>query len=82
MFNLSARVAQHPINDEPYMRHLRTADVFNEVQAARLAAFEALAEVETAMAKHEAAVTAYEAAQAKAESIAGVEAMITEMENL
>lgn len=73
MFNLSARVAQHPINDEPYMRHLRTADVFNEVQAARLAAFEALAEVETAMKAHEAAMTRYEAAQAKAEIFESME---------
>jgi len=82
MFNLSARVAQHPINDGPYLRHLRTADVFNEVQEARLDAFKALAEVNAAMKAHEDAMTRYEAAQAKAESVAGVEAMITEMEGL
>ena len=73
MFNLSARIEQHPIADEPYLRHLRTADVFNEVQSTRLAAFEALVEVETAMAKHEAAVTAYEAAQAKAKIFESME---------
>ncbi len=75
MFNLSARIEQHPIADEPYLRHLRTADVFNEVQATRLAAFEALVEVETAMAKHEAAVTAYEAAQAKADLMQSMEGL-------
>jgi NifU-like protein involved in Fe-S cluster formation len=52
---------------------MRTADVFNEVQSTRLAAFEALVEVETAMAKHEAAVTAYEAAQAKAKIFESME---------
>ena len=33
--NLTAHIARHPIADEPYMRHLRTSDAFNELQAAR-----------------------------------------------
>jgi len=75
MFNLSARVAQHPINDGPYLRHLRTADVFNEVQEARLDAFKALAEVDAAMRAHEDAMTRYEAAQAKAEIFESMEGL-------
>lgn len=34
-FNLTSHVAQHPIADEAYMRHLRSSDVFNELQSAR-----------------------------------------------
>ena len=75
MFNLSARVAQHPINDGPYLRHLRTADVFNEVQEARLDAFKALAAVNAAMKAHEDAMTRYEAAQAKAEIFESMEGL-------
>lgn len=66
MFNLSAQIASKPIMDEPYKRHLRTADVFNEVQDAREAAFDALIEADKAMGRHDAAVKRYEAAKAKA----------------
>ena len=75
MFNLSARIAEHPINDGPYLRHLRSADIFNEVQDARFAAFKALAEVNAAMLAHEEALTRYEAAQAKAEIFESMEGL-------
>lgn len=32
---LTERIMRHPINDDAYLRHLRTADVFNELQEAR-----------------------------------------------
>ena len=67
MFNLSARVAQHPINDGPYLLHLKSADIFNAVLATREAAEKALADVDAAMLIHEQAVEAYEAELAKAE---------------
>lgn len=51
MFDLSAQIASKPIMDEPYRRHLRTADVFNEVQEARENARKAEAALEAAIAK-------------------------------
>lgn len=35
MLTLEDRIKQHPIADKAYVRHLRTADVFNEVTEAR-----------------------------------------------
>lgn len=34
-FDLTTHIANHPINDGPYLRHLQTADSFNAVQEAR-----------------------------------------------
>ena len=39
MISLQDRIMGHPISDPAYMAHLRTADVFNEVHAARNAFF-------------------------------------------
>jgi len=75
MFNLSARVAQHPINDGPYLRHLRGADIFNAVTATREAAEKALADVNAAMLIHEQAVEAHDAELAKAEIFESMEGL-------
>ena len=59
MFSLTAHIAQHPIADDAYLRHLRTADVFNELREA------ASAHKDAAWAEHE-AWKRLEAAKAKA----------------
>jgi hypothetical protein len=73
MFNLRGHIASKPIADAPFIRHLRTADVFNEITETRKAERAAMAELEIAMAKHVEAATAYEAARAKAELMQSME---------
>lgn len=75
MFNLSARIAGHPINDGPYLRHLRSADVFNALADARETAKKALADVNDAMRAHEEAVDAYEKQLAIAEIFESMEGL-------
>ena len=75
--NLTAHIARHPIADEAYLRHLRTADVFNEVWETRdalivaeQAACVAQDEIEAIINRHDRIIadksTQYEAALAKA----------------
>lgn len=71
--NLVQHIMRHPVNDPAYLRHLRTADVFNEITETREAERAAMAELEIAMAKHVEAATAYEAARAKAELMQSME---------
>ena len=52
MFDLARRVSQHPINDPAYLRHLRSADVFNELTEARDAEAATMAAVTAAMIEH------------------------------
>ena len=66
MFNLTNHVAQHPIADKAYLRHLRTADVFNEVQEARHELWEADCELQHASRRRDEAWKRNEAAKAKA----------------
>jgi len=87
MFNLSARIAQHPINDEPYLRHLRTAEAFHAVNEARENAYDALKKVDQALAdqeraekavldalaEHEAAYNGWKAEEAKIELMQSME---------
>ena len=73
MFNLSASIAQKPIADAPYLRHLRTADVFNEVTETRQKEAETFAAVQAAIIAHAEAVKLRDAAIAKAELMASLE---------
>jgi hypothetical protein len=66
MFNLSARVAQHPINDGPYLRHLDGAVIFDEVVAARELFFREQERAARARVAEDAARKRYYAAIAKA----------------
>jgi hypothetical protein len=59
VFQLREHIARQPIMDGPYERHLRTADIFNEVSDARR-------DLEQARKR-------YEAARAKAALIASME---------
>lgn len=71
--NLSAHVANQPIADKPFIRHLQTADIFNECQDARRAEAAALAAVTAAMIEHDKAVKRKEAAIAKAKIFESME---------
>ena len=73
MFQLSDHVAAQPIADKPYLRHLRTADIFNECEDARRAEAAALAAVNAAMIEHDKAVKRKEAAIAKAKLMESME---------
>ncbi len=64
--NLSAHIASQPIADKPFIRHLQTADIFNECEDARRAEAAALAAVNAAIIEHDKAVKRKEAAIAKA----------------
>lgn len=65
-FNLRNHVANKPIMDEPYLRHLRTADVFNELR-------DAADEHKTAAWAEHRAWKRLEAAKAKAALMAAME---------
>ena len=73
MFDLSARVAEHPIGDKPYIRHLQTAEIFNECEDARRAEAATLAAVNAAIIEHDKAVKRKEAAIAKAKLMESME---------
>ncbi len=73
MFNLSAQIEKHPINDKPYIRHLQTADVFNEVTETRMKEAAAFAAVQAAIIQHAEALKLKEAALAKAELFESME---------
>ena len=73
MISLQDRIMGHPISDPAYMAHLRTADVFNECQEARIAEAAALAAVNTAIIEHDKAVKRKEAAVAKAKLMESME---------
>jgi hypothetical protein len=73
MFNLTAKIANQPIMDAPYLRHLRTADVFNEFHEARAEEAKLYAAVTAAIIAHSEAVKRKEAAKAKAEIMAHLE---------
>lgn len=73
MFNLSTHVANKPIMDDAYLRHLRTADVFNALTEARLKEAETLAAVNAAIIAHDEALKRREAEEAKAKLIASME---------
>ena len=75
MFQLTNHVANQPIADKPFIRHLQTADVFNECQDARRAEAAALAAVNAAMIEHAEAVKRKEAAIAKAKLMESMESM-------
>ena len=73
MFNLRGHIASKPIADVPFIRHLRTADVFNELDEARAEEAKLYAAVTAAIIAHSEAVKRKEAAQAKAEIMAHLE---------
>lgn len=73
MFSLTSHVANKPIMDDAYLRHLRTADVFNALTEARQKEAETLAAVSAAMIAHDAALKHREAEEAKAKLMASME---------
>jgi hypothetical protein len=73
MFNLRSHIASKPIADAPFIRHLRTADVFNEFHEATQAEKELRVAVEAAIIAHSEAVKRKEAAKAKAELMTAME---------
>lgn len=73
MFNLRSHIASKPIADAPFIRHLRTADVFNELDEARAEEAKLYAAVTAAIIAHSEAVKRKEAAKAKAELMASME---------
>lgn len=73
MFDLTSHIARHPIADEAYLRHLRTADVFNEVQVANIEAVTAFGALMASEARYEAACKRQQAAKAKAKLIQSME---------
>lgn len=73
MISLQDRIMGHPISDPAYMAHLRTADVFNEVHAARNAFFREQERAVRARIAEENARTRYEAAIAKAKLMESME---------
>ena len=73
MFQLTNHIANQPIADKPYIRHLRTADVFNECEDARQAEAIAFAAVTAAMIEHAEAVKRRDAAIAKAKLMESME---------
>ena len=73
MFQLDSHIANQPIADKPFIRHLQTADIFNECQEARIAEAAALAAVNAAIIEHDKAVKRKEAAIAKAKLMEGLE---------
>ena len=73
MFNLTNHVANKPIMDGPYLRHLQTADVFNELHEATQEELELRAAVTAAIIAHSDAVKRKDAAKAKAELMAHLE---------
>lgn len=73
MFNLRGHIASKPIADAPFIRHLRTADVFNELDEARAEEAKLYAAVTAAIIAHSDAVKRKEAAKAKAELMAAME---------
>ena len=75
MFNLTAKIANQPIMDGPYLRHLRTADVFNEFHEATQEELELRAAVTAAIIAHSDAVKRKDAAKAKAELMAHLEGL-------
>lgn len=74
-FDLRAHVAAKPIMDGPYLRHLRTADVFNEVHEATREEAELHAAVTAAIIAHTEAVKRKEAAKAKAALVEHLEGL-------
>jgi hypothetical protein len=78
MFNLRGHIASKPIADAPFIRHLRTADVFNELSEARAEEAKLYAAVTAAIIAHSEAVKRKEAAQAKAEIMAHLESLDNE----
>jgi hypothetical protein len=75
MFNLSAKIETHPMNDKPYIRHLQTADLFNECEETRRKEAEAFAAVQAAIIAHADAVKRKEAAIAKAKLLESMEGL-------
>lgn len=73
MFNLTQHVSQHPIADDAYMRHLRTADVFDEVHTARKLFFKEQERACRARLAEQSARDRYEAAIAKAKLMQAME---------
>jgi hypothetical protein len=73
VFNLRGHIASKPIADAPFIRHLRTADVFNELDQARAEEAKLYAAVTAAIIAHSEAVKRKEAAKAKAEIMASME---------
>jgi hypothetical protein len=74
-FNLRNHVANKPIMDEPYLRHLRTSEVFDELREAREAYREAVDRKLIADGTWYHAGRRLEAAEAKAEIMAHLEAL-------
>lgn len=66
MFSLTTHIAQHPICDGPYERHLQAADIFNEVQDARAEYEQAWLDTFASMKAETAAKKRLQAAIAKA----------------
>lgn len=73
MFSLTSHVANKPIMDAPFERHLRTDPVFQAVNKARQKEAETLAAVSAAMIAHNEAVKGREAEEAKAKLMASME---------
>lgn len=78
--NLTAHIERQPMLDPAYRRHLRTADVFNEKIQAQAELRDALDDLARAIARRKAADERYRAACERADGIAGVEAMLAELE--
>jgi putative N-acetylmannosamine-6-phosphate epimerase len=73
MFSLTSHVANKPIMDDAYLRHLRTADVFNALTEARQKEAETLAAVNAAIIAHDAALERRKTEEAKAKLMASME---------
>ena len=73
MFNLTSHVANKPIMDGPFIRHLRTDPIFQELNEKRQAEADTFAAVQAAIIKHSEAVKERKAAEAKAELMASME---------
>ena len=73
MFNLTAHTMRQPMMDEPYKRHLRTADVFDEVHTARKLFFKEQERACRARLAERSARDRYEAAIAKARLMQAME---------
>ena len=72
-FDLTAHTMRQPMMDEPYKRHLRTADIFNEVHTARKLFFRAQERACRARVEERCARDRYEAAIAKAKLMQAME---------
>ena len=73
MFNLTAKIANQPIMDGPFERHLRTDAAFQRVSEARQVEAEKLAAVNAAIIEHAEARKERETADAEAKLMGAME---------